>query len=102
MYNRRCNDGQRVHRRRAARRVVSLDVKEAFEAAWWSSILMELKDFNCPRNLYCLTKNYFSHRTAVMSTSSVQVDREVNKGCTQEISNTTHFLTWTSGNKPKQ
>jgi len=79
--------------------LVILDVKGAFEAAWWPSILMALKDFNCPRNLYYLTKSYFSHRTAVMS---VQVEREVSKGCPQEISNTTHFLTRTSGNKPKQ
>ena len=59
--------------------LVSLDVKGAFDAAWWPSILMALKDFNCPRNLYYLTKSYFSHRTAVMSTSTVQVEREVNK-----------------------
>jgi hypothetical protein len=44
---------------------------------------MALKDFNCPRNLYYLTKSYFSHRTAVMSTSTVQVEREVNKGYPQ-------------------
>jgi len=31
--------------------LVSLDVKGAFDAAWWPSILMVLKDFNCPRNL---------------------------------------------------
>jgi hypothetical protein len=63
--------------------LVSLDVKGAFEAAWWPSILMALKDFNCPRNLYYLTKSYFSHRTEVMSTSTVQVEREVSKGCVQ-------------------
>jgi hypothetical protein len=45
----------------------SLDVKRAFDAAWWSNIIMALKDFNCPRNLYNLTKSCFSHITAVMS-----------------------------------
>jgi hypothetical protein len=35
--------------------LVSLDVKWASDAAWWSSILKNLKDFNCPRNLYLLT-----------------------------------------------
>jgi len=53
--------------------LVSLDVKGAFDAAWWPSILMARKDFNCPRNLYHITKSYFNHRTAVMSTSTVQV-----------------------------
>jgi hypothetical protein len=40
--------------------LVSLDVKGAFDAAWWPSILKALKDFQCPRNLYNLTRNYFS------------------------------------------
>jgi len=59
--------------------LVSLDFKGAFDAAWWPSILMALKDFNCPRNVYYLTKSYFSHRTAVMSISTVQVEEEVNE-----------------------
>jgi hypothetical protein len=40
--------------------LVSLDVKGAFNAAWWPSILKALKDFYCLRNLYNLTKKYFS------------------------------------------
>jgi len=32
--------------------IVSLDVKGAFDTAWWPSIL---QDFNCPRNLYTST-----------------------------------------------
>jgi hypothetical protein len=63
--------------------LVSLDVKGAFDAAWWPSILMTLKDFNCLRNLYYLTKRYLSQRNAVMSTNTFQVEREVSKGCPQ-------------------
>jgi hypothetical protein len=63
--------------------LVSLYVKGAFDAAWWTSILKTLKDFNCPRNLYYLTRSYFSQRTAVMSLNTVQVEREVIKGCPQ-------------------
>jgi Reverse transcriptase (RNA-dependent DNA polymerase). len=62
---------------------VSLDVKGVFDAAWWPSVLKTLKYFNCPRNLYYLTNSYFSQRTAVMSTNSVQVEKEVSKGCPQ-------------------
>jgi retron-type reverse transcriptase len=40
--------------------LVSLDVKGAFDAAWWPSILNTLKEFNCPKNLYNLAKSYFS------------------------------------------
>jgi hypothetical protein len=52
--------------------MTSLDVKGAFDAAWWPSILTVLKDSGCPRNLYDLIKGYFSQRTAVMSTKRLR------------------------------
>jgi len=38
--------------------MTSLDVSEAFGAAWWPSILQGLEDLGCPRNLYNLIKGY--------------------------------------------
>ena len=35
--------------------MMSLDVKGAFDAASWQSILYGLKELNCPRNLYNLS-----------------------------------------------
>jgi hypothetical protein len=55
--------------------LVSLDVKGAFEAAWWPSILNGLKACGCPKNLYNLTKSYFSQRTAVLSTNSIRMEK---------------------------
>ena len=63
--------------------LVSLDIKGAFDTAWWPNILTTLKEFNCPRNLYNITKSYFSQRTAVMSTNTVHIEREVSKDCPQ-------------------
>jgi hypothetical protein len=63
--------------------MTSVDVKGAFDAAWWPSILKGLKDSGCPRNLYNLSKVYFSQRTAVMFTNSVSIERSVTKGCSQ-------------------
>jgi hypothetical protein len=63
--------------------LVSLDVKGAFDAAWWPSILKTLKDFQCPRNLYNLTRNYFNYRSAFFSTNSMSIEKAVNKGCPQ-------------------
>ena len=40
--------------------VVSLDVRGAFDAAWWPSILHKLKDLKCPRKLFNQSINYFS------------------------------------------
>jgi hypothetical protein len=63
--------------------LVSLDVKGAFGATWWPNILKILKDLNCPKNLHYLTKSYLSQRTAVMTTNTLQVVREVSKRCPQ-------------------
>ena len=63
------------------RLLVSLDVKGAFDAAWWPSILNGLKACGCPKNLYNLTTSYFSQRTAILSTNSVRMEREVKGAC---------------------
>ena len=63
--------------------LVSLDVKGAFDAAWWPSILKTPKEFNCPKDLYNLVKRYLSERTANFNTNSRQTEREVTKGCPQ-------------------
>ena len=62
----------------------SLDVKGAFDAAWWPSILKTLKEFNCPTNLYNLAKSYLSERSAIFATNSVQMERQVTKGYPQD------------------
>jgi hypothetical protein len=62
--------------------MTSLDVKGAFDAAWWPGILHGLKDLRCPRNLN-LSKGYFSNRTAVMNSNSITIERIVTKGCLQ-------------------
>jgi retron-type reverse transcriptase len=63
--------------------LVTLDVKQAFDSAWWPNILMALKTINPPKNLYILARSYFSERTAILSTSSIQIEKEVRKGCPQ-------------------
>jgi hypothetical protein len=63
--------------------LVSIDVRSAFDAAWWPSILHTLKEFNCPKNLYKLARSYFSNRTATIYTNNIQIERDVSKGCPQ-------------------
>jgi hypothetical protein len=41
------------------------------------------KNFKCPKNLYILARSYFSERTAILSTSSMQIEKEVSKLCPQ-------------------
>ena len=63
--------------------IVSLDVKGAFDAAWWPSILKQLKEFKCPANLYRLSVSYFSNRRAKLTINNYTIEKEVQKGCPQ-------------------
>jgi hypothetical protein len=62
---------------------VSLDMEGAFNSARAPSVLKNLQESGCPRNLYNLTKNYFSQRTATMETNNIKIERAVSKGCPQ-------------------
>lgn len=63
--------------------LVSLDVQGAFDAAWWPGILRELKEYKCPKNLYKLTMNYFTQRTAAVATNSLKAEKTVTTVCPQ-------------------
>ena len=61
--------------------MVGLDVKGAFDAAWWPCILSNLQDLRCPKYLYDLSLNYFTDRLASLQASTNAVKRTVTKGC---------------------
>ncbi len=63
--------------------LVSLDVQGAFDAAWWPGILKELRDCKCPKNIYELTKSYFTQRSAVKATNTLRSEKEISRGCPQ-------------------
>jgi hypothetical protein len=63
--------------------MASLDVKGAFDAAWWPAILKGLRDAKCPQNLYRLTQDYFRERRAIISFNSNTVEKNITKGCPQ-------------------
>ena len=44
--------------------VVSLDIRGAFDAALWPSILHNLKELKCLKNLFNISRSYLSDRTA--------------------------------------
>jgi hypothetical protein len=60
--------------------LISLDVKGAFDVAWWPIILNRLKAYNCPKNLYNLFISHFSQRSAVLSSNNASIQRTVTKG----------------------
>jgi hypothetical protein len=54
--------------------IVSFDVKGAFDAAWWLSILKQLRELKCPKNLYILSASYFSNRKATLSINNYKME----------------------------
>jgi len=63
--------------------IASLDVKGAFDAAWWSRILKQLRQLKCPKNLYNLSASYFNNSKAKLSMNNYRTEKAVQKGCTQ-------------------
>ena len=63
--------------------LVSLDVLGAFDAAWWPGILKELRYCKCPKNICELTKSYFTQRSAVMTTNTLRIEKEISRGFPQ-------------------
>jgi hypothetical protein len=63
--------------------LASLDVQGAFDSAWWPGIIHGLRDLNCPRNLYKLSKEYFNNRTAILTTNNYTIERKITKGTPQ-------------------
>jgi hypothetical protein len=61
--------------------LVSLYVQGAFDAAWWPGILKELRECRRPKNIYELTRSYFTQRTATLSTNGLRTEKEISKGC---------------------
>ena len=50
--------------------MISLDVREAFDSAWWPGILNNLRAIKCPTNLYNLARSYYSERVAILHTNT--------------------------------
>jgi len=63
--------------------LVSLDVKGAFNAAWWPAIMNSLRSSRCPKNLYNLTRSYLSNRSAILQTSNKKIKAQISRGCPQ-------------------
>ncbi|CAK1541875.1 unnamed protein product [Leptosia nina] len=62
---------------------VSLDIKGAFDNAWWPAILSGLRDVGCPLNIYKLIKNYLSERTVNLTIGEHTTIKTNSKGCIQ-------------------
>jgi hypothetical protein len=63
--------------------LIAIDISGAFDNASWSIILECLRAMELPRNLFYLTKSYFSNRTAKLWLLNTQVFKKLSMGCPQ-------------------
>jgi hypothetical protein len=64
-------------------KMASLDVRGAFDSAWWPAIIKGLRDAKCPRNLCNLTLDYLKERKAVININNFNIEKRITKECPQ-------------------
>ncbi|XP_060801139.1 uncharacterized protein LOC132901923 [Amyelois transitella] len=62
---------------------VSLDIKAAFDNAWWPALFARLKHIKCPSNIYRLVLDYVSDRTVTLDYANSTASKTMTKGCVQ-------------------
>ena len=62
---------------------VSLDIKGAFDHAWWPALLSGLRSRDVKSNIYRLIKHYFEDRYVELSMCDVTVEKRTTQGCIQ-------------------
>ncbi|GFS41862.1 uncharacterized protein TNIN_182331 [Trichonephila inaurata madagascariensis] len=63
--------------------LISLDIKGAFDNAWWPGILHMLKSFKVPKNIFCLIQSFLQCRSADLTLSDATKNCILEKGCLQ-------------------
>ena len=62
---------------------ISLDIKGAFDNAWWPFLMYQLKKKSCPRNLYQVIISYLDQRTVKITYAGVTLEKVTSRGCIQ-------------------
>ncbi|GFW80382.1 putative 115 kDa protein in type-1 retrotransposable element R1DM [Trichonephila clavipes] len=63
--------------------MVFLDIKGAFDNAWWPGILSLLKRSNIPGNLFAIISSFLKDRSVTLSLGHFSKEKFLNKGCSQ-------------------
>ncbi|CAK1590874.1 unnamed protein product [Parnassius mnemosyne] len=63
--------------------VISLDIEEAFDSAWWPAIKNRLMEIKCPVNLRRLVNSYFTDRKVKVRHANEVFTKNNTKGCIQ-------------------
>lgn len=62
---------------------VSLDIKAAFDNAWWPALFHRLQHLQCPKNILGLIHSYFKNREVTLDHAGARITKTMSKGCIQ-------------------
>ena len=62
---------------------ISLDIKGAFDNAWWPLIIHKLASIGLPQNILKTLENYFENRVAEIQLANETISRTTERGCPQ-------------------
>ncbi|CAG4949792.1 unnamed protein product [Parnassius apollo] len=62
---------------------VSLDIRSAFDNAWWPALFERLRAIRCPKNIFHLIESYTTNRTLTLEYAGARVTKNNTKGCIQ-------------------
>ncbi|CAH2080073.1 unnamed protein product, partial [Iphiclides podalirius] len=62
---------------------ISLDIKAAFDNAWWPSLFHRLRHINCPNNIFGLVQDYVRNREVILDHAGERATKTMSKGCIQ-------------------
>ena len=74
---------QRARERRRYGAAVFLDIRGAFDHAWWPAIKVEIARKGCPDNIWGLMTDYLKDRRATVEIAGVRKYCNVERGCPQ-------------------
>lgn len=62
---------------------ISLDIRAAFDNAWWPALFSQLKNLECPKNIYRLLLSYIQDRVVSLDFADSSASKTMSKGCIQ-------------------
>lgn len=62
---------------------VFVDIAGAFDNLWWPALFRELREMQCPRDIYNVLRSYCSNRYVLMRCPERTIARRITKGCPQ-------------------
>ena len=62
---------------------VSLDIKAAFDNAWWPALHERLRRTHCSKNVHRLITTYLDGRTVSLDYADASASKSMSKGCVQ-------------------